>query len=108
MNKREEVSVVFQGQNAGGMVQRLFGTDGLDNTAVDACELYTLENGRQVNRTIAVPADETMGRTRSAANFVRALEGTEAPLNTPDQAVALMKIIDGAYKSAATGKAVSV
>jgi len=108
MNKREEVSVVFQGRKAGGKVQRLFGTDGLDETAIDACELYTLENGRHVDRTIKVPADETMGRTRSAANFVRTLEGTEAPLNTPDQAVALMQIIDGAYKSAATGKAIAL
>jgi predicted dehydrogenase len=108
MNRGEEVSVTFQGQKAGGMVRRLFGTDGLDSTAIDACELYTLENGRQVNRSINVPADETMGRTRSAANFVRVIDGTEKPLNTPGQAVALMKIIDAAYKSAATGKAVSV
>jgi len=108
MNRGEEVSVTFQGQKAGGMVRRLFGTDGIDSTAIDACELYTLENGRHVNRSIAVPADESMGRTRSAANFVRVLEGAEKPLNTPDQAVALMKIIDAAYKSAATGKAVSV
>jgi predicted dehydrogenase len=49
-----------------------------------------------------------MGRIRSAMNFVRAIEGTEAPLNTPDQAIGLMKIIDAAYKSAATGKAVTV
>ncbi|MBE2212410.1 MAG: Gfo/Idh/MocA family oxidoreductase [Opitutaceae bacterium] len=108
MNRGEEVSVTFQGQKAGGTVRRLFGTDGLDETAIDACELYTLENGRHVNRSINVPPDETMGRTRSAANFVRVIEGTEKPLNTPDQAVALMKIIDAAYKSAATGKAVSV
>ena len=108
MNQREEVSVTFQGTKAGGLVRRLFGTDGLDNTAIDACQLYTLENGRQVNRDIIVPADETMGRTRSAANFIHALEGREAPLNTPDQALSLMKIIDGAYKSAATGKAVAL
>ncbi|MFM7742520.1 MAG: Gfo/Idh/MocA family protein [Verrucomicrobiota bacterium] len=108
MNQREEVSVVFQGSKAGGMVRRLFGTDGLDNTAIDACELYTQENGRSVNRSIVVPADETMGRVRSAANFIRVLEGAEKPLNTPDQALALMKIIDGAYKSAATGKPVAL
>ena len=108
MNQREEVSVVFQGAKAGGMVRRLFGTDGLDNTAIDACELYTQENGRPVNRSIVVPADETMGRVRSAANFIRVLEGSEKPLNTPDQALALMKIIDGAYKSAATGKPVAL
>lgn len=108
MNKREEASVVFQGTKAGGMVQRLFGIDGLDGTASDTCELYTHEHGRPVNRSIIVPPDEPMGRVRSATNFVRALEGSEKPLNTPDQALSLMKIIDGAYKSAATGKPVKV
>ena len=108
MNQREEVSVTFQGAKAGGLVRRLFGTDGLDNTAHDACQLYTVENGRQVNRDIIVPADETMGRTRSAANFILALEGREKPLNTPDQALSLMQIIDGAYKSAATGRPVAL
>jgi predicted dehydrogenase len=108
MNHREEVSVTFQGTKAGGLVRRLFGVDGIDSTAIDACQLYTLENGRHVNRDITVTADETMGRVRSAVNFVRAIEGTEKPLNTPDQALALMKIIDGAYKSATTGKPVAL
>lgn len=108
MNHREEVSVAFQGTKAGGLVRRLFGVDGIDATAQDACQLYTLENGRHVNRDIIVPADEAMGRVRSATNFVRALEGTEQPLNTPDQALLLMKIIDGAYKSAATGKPIAL
>jgi predicted dehydrogenase len=106
MVKREEVSVTFQGTKAGGLVQRLFGVDGIDATATDACELYVQENGRSVNRSILVPPDETMGRVRSAANFVKALEGSEAPLNTPEQAVSLMRIIDAAYASAATGKPV--
>jgi predicted dehydrogenase len=108
MNQREEVSVTFQGTKAGGLVRRLFGVDGIDSTAIDACQLFTTENGRHVNRDIVVPADETMGRVRSAVNFVRTIEGSEKPLNTPDQALALMKIIDGAYKSAATGKAVNL
>ncbi len=108
MNKREEVSVTFQGSKAGGMVQRLFGLDGIDATAIDACELYTHERGRPVNRSITVPPDAPMGRVRSAMNFIRTLEGTEKPLNTPDQAVSLMKIIDGAYKSAATGNPVKL
>ena len=108
MNLREEVSVTFQGTKAGGLVRRLFGVDGIDSTAIDACQLYTLENGRHVNRDIIVQADETMGRVRSAANFVRTIEGTEKPLNTPDQALALMKIIDGAYKSVAIGKPVAL
>jgi len=106
MVKREEVSVSFQGTKAGGLVQRLFGVDGIDSTATDTCELYVQENGRSVNRSILVPPDETMGRTRSAANFIHTLEGREAPLNTPAQALSLMKIIDAAYKSAQTGKPV--
>ena len=106
MVKREEVSVTFQGTKAGGMVRRLFGIDGLDETATDTCELYVQENGRSVNREIVAPPDETMGRVRSAMNFVLALEGREKPLNTPDQALALMKIIDATYQSAETGRPV--
>ncbi|MBN1672912.1 MAG: Gfo/Idh/MocA family oxidoreductase [Kiritimatiellae bacterium] len=108
MNKREEVSVVFQGRNAGGMVRRLFGIDGLDDTSIDTCELYVQENGRSVNRQIVVEPDETMGRLGAAANFVLALEGKEAPLNTPDEALKLMKIIDAIYGSAASGKPVQI
>jgi antirestriction protein ArdC len=33
---------------------------------------------------------------------------TEKPLNTPSQALSLMKLIDGAYQSAATGKPVAL
>ncbi|TVR48327.1 MAG: gfo/Idh/MocA family oxidoreductase [Puniceicoccaceae bacterium] len=106
MVKREEVSVTFQGTGAGGMVRRLFGSDGLDETAIDESELYVQENGRSVDRRIIVPADETMGRTRSAANFVLTLDGKEKPLNSADEAVSLMRIIDAAYRSAATGKPV--
>jgi predicted dehydrogenase len=108
MNKREEVSVTFQGKKAGGMVQRLFSLDGIDSTSIDACELYTHENGRPVNRSIIVPPDAPMGRVRSAMNFVRTLDGSEAPLNTPAQALKLMKIIDAAYKSAGLGKPVAL
>jgi len=108
MNKREEVSVTFQGQKAGGCVKRLFGRDGLDETSIDSCELYTQENGCSVNRDIVTAADPTMGRIRAAKNFVLTLEGREKPLNTPDQAVKLMKIIDALYASAKSGKPIKV
>jgi len=102
------VSVAFQGSRAGGLVQRLFRTDGDDATAVDALELYTQEHGRSVNRSVIVPPDETMGRSRSAMNFIRTIEGREKPLNTPAEAVSLMRIIDGAYASARSGKPVKL
>ncbi len=108
MVKREEVSVVFQGTAAGGKVERLFGRDGLDATAIDACELYVQENGNSVNRSIITPECEDMGRISSAANFIDAIEGRAKPLNTPDEALKLMKIIDAIYQSAATGAPVSL
>jgi predicted dehydrogenase len=108
MIRREEVSVVFQGEKAGGKVERLFGSDGLDATAIDTCELYVQENGRSVNRVIVPEPCEDMGRIASAANFIAALRGDEAPLNTPEQALKLMRIVDAIYASAATGKPVSL
>ena len=108
MVKREEVSVVFQGTKAGGKVERLFGIDGLDNTAIDTCELYVQENGHSVNRSITTPACEDMGRIGSAANFIEALEGKSAALNTPEQALRLMQVIDAIYGSATSGKPVSI
>ena len=108
MNEREVVSVVFQGKKAGGKIQRLFRVEGIDSTSIDTCELYTQENGFPVNRNIIFEADESMGRTRSAKNFALTLEGKEQPLNTADEAVKLMKIIDGIYASAKTGKPVEI
>ena len=108
MIKREEVSVVFQGSKAGGKVERLFGRDGLDETAIDTCELYVQENGCSVNRSIVTEACEDMGRSASAANFIHAIEGKAEPFNTPDQALKLMKIIDAIYASASSGKPVAV
>jgi predicted dehydrogenase len=108
MNEREVVSVVFQGQKAGGKIQRLFRVEGIDATSIDSCELYTQENGFPVNRTIIVEADETMGRTRSAKNFALVLEGKEAPLNVASEALTLMKIIDGIYASANSGRPVEI
>ena len=108
MNKREEVSVTFQGAKAGGMIRRLFGSDGLDETAIDDCELYVQENGRSVNRSIITEANEDMGRIRAAQNFILSIEGAEAPLNTPDQALSLMKTIDATYESARTGQPLEI
>ena len=108
MNKREEVSVMFQGTKAGGMIRRLFDVDGLDETAIDDCELYVQENGRSVNRSIITEPNEDMGRIRAAQNFIASIEGAEAPLNTPSQALALMKIIDATYESAQSGQPVAI
>ena len=107
MIKREEVSVTFQGTKAGGKVERLFGRDGLDETAIDTCEFYVQEHGNSVNRTLVTPACEDMGRSAAAANFIEAIEKRAKPLNTLDEAFRLMQVIDGLYASARTGNPVS-
>jgi predicted dehydrogenase len=109
MNKREEVSVTFQGTKAGGLVRRLFGKDGIDETAEDTCEIYTVDaKGKRKDKTVKAKKDETMGRLRAAANFIRAIDGKEAPLNTPEEAVKLMKIIDAIYASSDTKAPVKI
>ncbi len=107
MVKREEVSVVFQGTRAGGKVERLFGTDGVDETAIDTCELYVQEDGKSVNRVLRAEECEDMGRIGSARNFIEALESRAEPLNSTHEALILMKIIDGLYRSASSGEPVS-
>ncbi len=106
MNEREEVSVTFQGTKAGGRVIRVFDEDGIDSTSHDRAELYTVENSRQVNREIIFEKDETMGRVDNAAAFIYAVEGKARAVNTPDEALVLMRILDAIYKSSETGRPV--
>jgi predicted dehydrogenase len=108
MVKREEASVVFQGTRAGGKVERLYGRDGLDDSNIDTCELYVQENGNKVNRTIITTACPDMGRSNSACNFIEAIEGRAEPLNTPIEALRLMRIVDAIYQSAATRQPVAI
>ena len=53
-------------------------------------------------------SNEDMGRIRASQYFIHTIEGVEAPLNTPDQALTLMKIIDATYESASTGQPVAI
>ena len=107
MVEREEVSVVFQGKSGGGKVERLFEKDGLDETAIDKLEVYKQVDGKSVNQQIEVEECPDMGRSRSAENFVAAIEGKEAPLNTPSQALTLMRVIDAIYQSTESKQPVS-
>ncbi len=108
MNAREEVSVTFQGSKSGGMIRRLFGRDGIDDTAIDDCQIYSMEYGKPVNKRIITEPDEKMGRERAVVNFVKAVAGEEEPYSTPEEAVILMRIIDAIYLSALTKKPVKV
>jgi predicted dehydrogenase len=106
MNERELVSVTFQGTRAGGKIERLFGTDGLDDTSIDQCRLFMEEHGNQVDLVVKTDKDPSMGRLGCASNFINALRGREEPLNTPRESLILMEIVDAVYESAASGKPV--
>ena len=109
MNKREEVSVTFQGTKAGGAVRRLFGRDGIDSTAEDTCEMYLQDAaGGRADKTLKVEKDEMMGRVRAAENFINVVLKKEKPFNSPDEAVKLMKIVDAIYASAKSGAPVRI
>jgi predicted dehydrogenase len=108
MNEREVVSVTFQGGKSGGKIERLFDIDGLDGTSVDNCAIFTEEDGRQVDYVIKVEKDQDMGRVAQAANFVETIAGKAEPLNTPEQALIMMKIVDAIYESAAAGEPVRI
>jgi predicted dehydrogenase len=108
MNERELISVTFQGQKAGGKMERVFGIDGRDETSIDTSCLFVEEYGNQANLVIKTEKDESMGRIGSASNFVDALSGKAEALNTPEQALILMKIIDAMYSSASSKKPVQI
>ena len=106
---REEVSIALQGKKEGALIRRTFGVDGDDTTADDVSALYTMTaSGRRKDRPLTTKRDEKMGRERMAENFIRALRKQEAPLSRPDEAVKLMKVIDAVYRSAKTGRPVSI
>jgi predicted dehydrogenase len=106
--EREIVRVSFQGTKAGGKVERLFGIDGIDSTSIDSCCLFNEEYGSQTNRNIITEKDESMGRIGQAANFINAIAGKEKALNTAEEALILMKIIDALYESAVAKKPVTM
>jgi hypothetical protein len=103
MNKREEVSVVFQGTKAGGMVRASSASTAsttppstpANSTPTKTAAREPQHRGFRPTRRWAASAPPPTSCAWSRA--------PRSPLNTPDQALALMKIIDGAYKSAATG-----
>jgi predicted dehydrogenase len=49
-----------------------------------------------------------MGRVSAAVNFAQVLSGSAEPLNTPEEALTLMKITDAIYKSAETKRPVEL
>ncbi|MFA6322596.1 MAG: Gfo/Idh/MocA family oxidoreductase [Candidatus Buchananbacteria bacterium] len=109
MVERERVGVKLQGATLGACLERVFGQDGLDDTAKDS--LHIFREGPLASRDdshIVCRPDPAMGRIAGAAHFIRVIEGKEEPRNTPDQALMLMLMVDAIYQSSRTRSSVRI
>ena len=106
--KREHVYATLMGTKAGASLERVFAVDGVDDSSIDTCELYTQENGVAVNRSLIVEPDPFMGRLNAVGHFVDCLTTGAQCISPGTDGLRIMKILDAAYKSASTGKAVNI
>ncbi len=106
--KREHDYSTLMGTKAGASLERVFEIDGVDDSSVDTLELYTQENGAAVNRSVLIEPDPFMGRLNAVGHFVDCLTKGAQCISPGTDGLRIMKILDAAYKSAATGKAVNV
>ncbi|MEI6499538.1 MAG: Gfo/Idh/MocA family oxidoreductase [Armatimonadota bacterium] len=106
--KREHVYSTLMGTNAGASLERVFGIDGVDDSSIDTLELYSQENGAAVNRSLIVEPDPFMGRLNAVGHFVDCLTTCADCISPGTDGLRIMKILDAVYKSAETGKAVSI
>lgn len=107
--KREWVYSTLMGDKAGASLERVFGFDGIDDTSEDTLELYTQEHGVPVNRKLIVEPDPAMGRHAAVKHFVDCLVDPKVEMISPaSDGLRIMKILDAAYQSAKTGKAVNI
>jgi predicted dehydrogenase len=106
--KREWVYSTLMGKQAGASLERVFAVDGIDDTSVDTLELYTQRYDQPVNQSLIFPADEAMGRHSAVMHFVDSIVSGKQPISPGTDGLRIMKILDAAYKSAQTGKAVTI
>jgi predicted dehydrogenase len=106
--KREWVYSTLMGTEAGASLERVFGFDGVDDSSIDTLQLYTQEHGVPVNRDLVVEPDPAMGRHSAVMHFVDCLVDDVEMISPAGDGLRIMKILDAAYKSAETGKAVNI
>jgi predicted dehydrogenase len=106
--KREWVYSTLMGTEAGASLERFFGFDGVDDSSIDTLELFTQEHGVSVNRDLVVEPDPAMGRHNAVMHFVDCLVDGVEMISPASDGLRIMKILDAAYESAETGKAVNI
>ena len=70
--------------------------------------LFEDQNGKLVSVPLGAPEDERGGFALQLANFLDSIAGRAQPVNSVDQAVELMEIIDGIYSSSDLGREVAI
>jgi predicted dehydrogenase len=106
--EREWVYSTLMGDKAGASLERVFEVDGIDDTAVDTLEVYTQRFGQPVDERLIFPADPAMGRHTAVKHFVDCVLSGKQPMSPGTDGLRIMRILDAAYKSAQTGKAVTL
>ena len=107
---KERVACVLQGSKGGVLLERTFGKDGVDDTAIDKCIIVRQNNGQPSNDEFVGLLDPFMGRRASVKAFADSIvSGKKDPLlPEPEHGLIMMKMIDAMYKSAKTGKPVEI
>lgn len=107
---KERVACVMQGSKGGVLLERTFGKDGIDDTAMDKCVIVRQFHGQPSNDEFVGLLDPYMGRRASVKAFIDSVvSGKKDPLlPEPEHGLIMMQMIDGMYKSAKTGKPVEV
>lgn len=72
-------------------------------------QMFRNEYGRMVNLEVKLPNQPgASGHARAIRNFLDVVEGKAKPVVTPDDGIDLMRILDGIYASAESGRSVTV
>ncbi|MGQ9609889.1 MAG: Gfo/Idh/MocA family protein [bacterium] len=107
---RERVACVMQGSKGGVLLERTFGQDGIDDTAIDKCIIIRQEYGQPSNDEFIGLLDPYMGRRASVKAFIDSvISGQVNPLlPKPEHGLIMMKMIDAMYESSNIGKPVEI
>ncbi|MDD5146314.1 MAG: Gfo/Idh/MocA family oxidoreductase [Candidatus Pacebacteria bacterium] len=107
---KERVACVMQGTKGGVLLERTFGQDGIDDTAIDKCIIVQQSFGQPSNNEFIGLRDPFMGRRTSVKAFIDSIvSGQRNPLlPEPEDGLTMMKMIDAMYESAKTGKPVEI
>jgi len=100
-----ETSFILNSEKMEEHSQCLYGTRA--GVRLSPFAVFREEHGTLVNASAAWQP-KVNSYNEVVANFVRAVQGKEAPLCTPEQAVAVQTIIEGIYRSAELGRSVDL